>query len=189
MGPLFFPKSSDLRRWFEENHYKEKELWVGYYKKSTGIESIDWSESVDEALCFGWIDGIRNTIDEKSYKIRFTPRKPKSHWSAVNLKKIEKLKKLGLLTQAGLDIFNKRDIKKSEQAAYVKLPEDFENKIKAKKQAFLFFEALAPSYKKASVHWIMSANQQETKLRRLEILIESCAEGKKVPPLRRKNEK
>ena len=186
MGPLFFPKSSDLRHWFEENHQKENELWVGYYKKASGFESIDWSESVDEALCFGWIDGIRNTIDDKRYKIRFTPRNPKSHWSAVNLKKIEQLKMLSLMTKAGLDIFNKRDKKKSEQASYeqkeLELPAEFEKKISANIKAFEFFKKLAPSYKKASLHWILSAKRTETKLKRLKILITSLNKEKKYRP-------
>ncbi len=190
--PLFFPKQTDLRKWFTENHDGEKELWIGYYKKVTGIESIDWSQSVDEALCFGWIDGIRKSIDEQSYKIRFTPRNQKSNWSNVNLAKIKNLKKLGLMTEAGMNIFNKRDIEKYENASYeqkeVKLSQEYENKIQANKKTFEFFENLAPSYKKATIHWVMSAKREETRLNRLDVLIQSCKERKKVPPLRRKNE-
>ncbi len=192
MEPRFFPNQADLRKWFAENHANEKELWVGYYKKATRIESIDWSQSVDEALCFGWIDSIRKSIDEKSYKIRFTPRNPKSNWSAVNLKKMEVLKKSGLMTLAGLDIFNKRDKQKSVQASYeqkeIEFSLEFENQIKSDKSAFEFFENLAPSYKRMSVHWIMSAKREETKLKRLDVLIQSCKEGKKIPPLRSNKE-
>ena len=89
--PKFFPTPADFRKWLAENHDKEQALWVGFYKKATKIPSITWSESVDQALCYGWIDGIRKSIDEKSYKIRFTPRRPKSIWSAVNIKKIAEL--------------------------------------------------------------------------------------------------
>jgi uncharacterized protein YdeI (YjbR/CyaY-like superfamily) len=189
MEAKFFPTSADLRSWFEKNHEQEKELWIGYHKKATGIESIDWSQSVDQALCFGWIDGIRNSINEKSYKIRFTPRNPKSHWSAVNLKKVDELKKSGQMTKAGLHVYNIRDKEKSEQAAYeqkeIKLSKEFENKIRANNKAYEFFETLAPSYKRASIHWIMSAKKEETRLSRLEVLIQSSEEGQKVPPLRK----
>ena len=103
--PIFFADSNKLRKWFEKNHKKEKELIVGFYKVSSGKPSITWSQSVDEALCFGWIDGIRISIDEESYCIRFTPRNPKSNWSAINIKKVEELKKLGLMKPEGLDCF------------------------------------------------------------------------------------
>ncbi|KAA3614853.1 MAG: bacteriocin-protection protein [Calditrichaeota bacterium] len=188
MKTIFFPTQSDLRKWFEENHEHVKEIWVGYYKKATGIESIDWSQSVDEALCFGWIDGIRKSVDDKSYKIRFTPRNPKSHWSAVNLKKMEVLQKKGLITEAGLEVFNLRDKTKSEHSSYEqkvkKLPAEYENKIKVNIKAYKFYKELAPSYKKATIHWIVSAKKEETKLRRLQILIQSCEENLKVPLLR-----
>jgi len=180
--PLFFPKPTDLRKWFEQNHKTEKELWVGYYKKASGIESIDWSQSVDEALCFGWIDGIRKSIDDKSYKIRFTPRNPKSHWSAVNLKKMDILQKNGLMTKAGLDVFNKRD--KEIEKKEIHLPNNFLEKIKQNQKAYKFFETLAPSYKKATIQWIISAKREETRLRRLDVLIQSSEEGLKVPLLR-----
>ncbi len=191
--PYFFPKQTDLRNWFKENHKTEKELWVGYYKKDSGIESVDWSQSVDEALCYGWIDGIRKSIDEKSYKIRFTPRRVNSHWSAVNLKKVAALKQLGLMTKPGLDVYNQRDKQKSNQASYeepdVKLSAKLEEQIKTSKKAYTFFNALAPSYKKSTIHWLMSAKREETKKNRLEVLIQSCEQGKKIPLLRRKNEK
>src|SRR5437868_3468723 len=113
MQPIFFAKQSDLRKWFEKNHDKEKELWIGFYKTNSGKPSITWPESVDQALCFGWIDGVRKSLGEDSYVIRFTPRKPKSIWSAINIKKVEELTKLGLMHPAGIDAFNKRDEKKS----------------------------------------------------------------------------
>lgn len=107
-NPTFFKDQYAFRQWLEENHQDAEELYVGFYKKGTGKENVTWSESVDQALCFGWIDGVRHKIDEERYCIRFTPRRIESNWSAVNLRKIEKLKKAGLMHQAGLDIFEKR---------------------------------------------------------------------------------
>ena len=112
--PKFFSRQSDLRKWFEKNHVKETELWIGYHKVRSGKPSITWSQSVDEAVCFGWIDGIRKSIDETSYVIRFTPRKPKSTWSAVNIQKVAELSKNGLMSQAGLAAFEKREEAKSK---------------------------------------------------------------------------
>lgn len=188
MKPVFFKNPSDLRFWFEENSEKEKELIVGYYKKTSAKQSVDWPQSVDEALCFGWIDGIRKRIDDQSYQIRFTPRNPKSHWSRINVEKAEKLIKNGLMKPAGLKLYKNRDKEKSEQASYeqqnVELREDFIRQIKKNKKAWDYYQnRLAPSYKKASIHWIMSAKQEETKVRRLTILIESSENEQKVPPL------
>ena len=188
MKPVFFPRQSDLRKWFEKNSGKEKELIIGYYKKATAIPSVDWSQSVDEAICFGWIDGIRKRIDDESYQIRFTPRNPKSHWSKVNIEKAENLIKKGLMKPAGLKLYKNRDKNKSGRASYeqqnVELREDFIEQLKKNKKAFdFFYNRLAPSYRKATIHWVMSAKQEETKLRRLNILIESSAKEEKVPPL------
>lgn len=188
MEPVFFPAQLDLRTWFEKNAETASELIVGYYKKNTGIPSIDWSQSVDEAICFGWIDGIRKSIDNKSYMIRFTPRNPKSHWSNVNIKKAEKLIKLGLMKPAGLRLFKNRDKSKSGRASYeqqhVELRKDFTDKIRLNKKAWNYFSnQLAPSFRKVSIHWVMSAKQEETKLRRLKILIDSCEQEQKIPAL------
>ena len=187
MSPLFFPTQSDLRKWFEKNHNKADELWIGYYKKATGKPSITHQEAVDEALCFGWIDGIRKSIDEKSYKNRFTPRRKGSNWSAVNIKRIKELIKLGLVKPAGLEAFKKRDIKKTNQYSFeqnkIKMPLEFEKKIKANKKAWDYFQKLPPSAKKPSIWWIVSAKKEETKLRRLNILIQCSEEGRKIPPL------
>src|SRR3954466_13273011 len=113
MTPTFFTKQSDFRKWLQKNHKKETELLVGFYKVNSGKPSMTWSESVDEALCFGWIDGVRRTIDETAYQIRFTPRKASSIWSAVNIKKVEELKKKGLMKEAGLEAFSKRKEERS----------------------------------------------------------------------------
>ncbi len=190
--PTYFAHPGELRRWFEQNHTTVDELWVGFYKKATGIPSVDWPQSVDEALCFGWIDGIRKKIDEKSYMIRFTPRRANSHWSAVNIANVKRLKKEGLMTPAGIEAFNQRTAKRSKQFSYeqetVELAPPYLQKIKQDPAAWAFFNNLAPSYQKASRYWVMSAKQEKTRLRRLEQLIGSSAAGKKIPLLRRPGE-
>ncbi len=191
MTPHFFPISADFRQWLEKHHETEKELIVGFYKKATKIPSMTWSESVDEAICFGWIDGIRKSIDDKSYTIRFTPRRPNSIWSAVNLKKIEELTQKGLMKPAGIAIFEKRKEGKSKIYAYeqkqqMKLDAAYEAQIKANKKAWAYFDALAPSYKKATIWWIMSAKREETRGRRLKVTITSSEDGLKIPHLRKR---
>ncbi len=187
MSPFFFPTQSDLQKWFEKNHNKADELWVGYYKKSTGRPSITWQESVDEALCFGWIDGIRKSIDEESYKIRFTPRRKDSIWSAVNIKRIKELKKLGLVKPSGLEAFKKRDEKKAKLYSFeqkkVILPKELEKKIKTNKKAWEYFQKLPPYAKRVSTWWVISAKKEETKLNRLNTLIKCSEEGRKIPLL------
>ncbi|MCB0494848.1 MAG: YdeI/OmpD-associated family protein [Cyclobacteriaceae bacterium] len=191
-NPTYFKNPEELRSWFEKNHKSEKEIWVGFFKKGTGIESITWPESVDQALCFGWIDGIRKKVDEESYKIRFTPRSVKSHWSAVNLDKVKQLKKEGLMKPEGLKIFNARDKENAKKASYESeektLTKELESKLRANKKANAFFKNMAPSYRKTTIHWIMSAKQEATRIRRFDILIESCLEGRKIPLLRREGE-
>jgi uncharacterized protein YdeI (YjbR/CyaY-like superfamily) len=187
MKPIFFARQSDFRKWFEKNHLKEKELLVGFYKTGSGKPSITWPQSVDEALCFGWIDGIRRSIDEESYSIRFTPRKPKSIWSAVNIKKAEELISKGLMKPEGLAAFEKKEDHRSKIYSYEKspsiLPSDFEKKLKANKKAWKYFQSLAPSFQKLSIHWVMSAKQEKTKLARLERLIADSESGSKIKPL------
>lgn len=181
--PIFFPKQSDLRKWFEKNYKKEKEILVGFYKVSSGKPSITWSQSVDEALCFGWIDGIRRSVDKGSYSIRFTPRNPKSNWSAINIKKVKKLTKLGLMKPEGLAAFSFRKEEKSQIYSYenpaVTFNESYEKKFKANKQAWKFFQSMAPLYQKTTTRWVMSAKQETTRLKRLEELIQDCTVGKK----------
>ncbi len=188
-SPLFFPAAADFRTWLEENHEGESELWVGYYKVATGKPSLTWPESVDQALCFGWIDGIRKRIDDESYKIRFTPRKPGSIWSAVNIEKMEALKKDGLVSPAGLAAYDKRTVERSKIYAYerktVEMSAEFEDRIRGNAKAWQYWEQLAPYAKKASTHWVMSAKREETRQRRLKILIASSEQGLKIPGLRR----
>ena len=143
MTSKFFTDQAHFRMWLEENHKKENELLVGFYKKNSEKHNMTWSQSVDEALCFGWIDGVRRSIDEESYCIRFTPRRPSSTWSSVNIKKVEELIKNGLMQPAGLEIYNKRKEEKSRVASYESDPKQLdkllENKFKANKTAWDFF--------------------------------------------------
>ena len=187
MGLVFFPKQSDFRKWLGKNHDRKKELLVGFYKVSSGIPSITWSESVDEALCFGWIDGLRKSVDKDSYCIRFTPRKAKSIWSAINIKKVEELTQKGLMRPAGLEIFNKREENKSRIYSFEnrpkKLNRDFENKFKEDKKAWSQFLSMPPSYQKTAIFWVMSAKQEATRQKRLDMLIKDSKEGQKIKPL------
>ena len=181
MKPIFFAKQSDFRKWLEKNHKKETELLVGFHKVDSGNPSMTWSESVDQALCFGWIDGVRKSLDKDRYQIRFTQRKPTSTWSAINIKKMETLVQQGLMQPAGLESFKKRNEKKSEIYTYeneeVKLSPEFEKRFKANKIAWNYFQSLAPSYKKTSSSWVMRAKQEVTKLKRLNALIADSEAG------------
>ena len=181
MTPIFFAKPSDFRKWLQKNHKKETELLVGFHKVGSGKPSMTWSQSVDEALCFGWIDGVRKSIDKDSYQIRFTRRKPTSIWSAINIKKMEELSKQGLMQPAGFASFEKRTEGKSKIYSYEKeepqLSQNFIRLFKANKKAWNYFQSLAPSYKKVSTHWVMSAKQEATRLKRLNQLISESAAG------------
>ncbi|HYG50549.1 MAG TPA: YdeI/OmpD-associated family protein [Flavobacteriales bacterium] len=181
MKPTFFATPYEFRKWLKKNHKTEKELLVGFYKVDSGKPSMTWSQSVDQALCFGWIDGVRKSIDDKSYTIRFTPRKPGSIWSAVNIKKVAELTKQGLMQEAGLEIFKKRSESKSAVYAYeqgeTKLTPAFEKQLKADKKAWGYFQALAPGYRKLSIRWVMSAKQEATQIKRLNMLIADCKAG------------
>jgi uncharacterized protein YdeI (YjbR/CyaY-like superfamily) len=187
MKPKFFQSPLQFRKWLEKNHLKEKELLVGFYKTNSGRPSITWPQSVDEALCFGWIDGIRRSIDDESYSIRFTPRKPKSTWSAVNIKKVEDLKQKGLMKPAGLAAFEKREESNSKIYSYekvpVKLSAQFEKKLRANKKAWTFFKSLSTSVRNVSIHWVMSAKQEKTRISRLERLIKDSESQNKIKPL------
>ncbi|MBI5475993.1 MAG: YdeI/OmpD-associated family protein [Ignavibacteriales bacterium] len=184
MNPIFFSSQSKFRKWLNKNHKNETELLVGYYKVGSGKPSMTWSQSVDEALCFGWIDGIRRSIDKESYCIRFTPRKLSSNWSVVNINKVKTLIKQRLMRQAGLEVFNNRKKDKSKtysfENAAKKFTENFETKFKSNKQAWDFFIAQPPSYKKMVIHWIMSAKQESAQLSRLEKTITESKRQKRL---------
>ncbi len=185
---IFFNNQEEFNDWLEEHHAEASEIWVGYFRISTGRASLTWSASVDAALCFGWIDGIRKTIDKQSYKIRFTPRKVNSVWSVVNVKKVKALIQLGKMRPEGMHVFNNRTDAQgySSEQRNVELAKEYEEQIKANQPAWLSFTNLAPSYKRDSIWWVMSAKKEETRLRRLGILIASSEEGLKIPTLRKK---
>ena len=182
-GPTFFKTPGYFRKWLQENHARKDELWVGFYKVKTGIPSMTWPQSVDQALGFGWIDGIRKSIDDKSYMIRFTPRRSGSIWSAVNLKRFVE----GLITPAGQATFDARDKRKTNRYSFeqdkVNLPAEYEKQFRRNRKAWTFFQSLPPSAKKPSVWWVMSAKRKETQLKRLGILISSSEKQEKIPPL------
>ncbi|MES2773959.1 MAG: YdeI/OmpD-associated family protein [Bacteroidota bacterium] len=184
MTPTFFSKPSEFRQWLQKNHKKETELLVGFYKVDSGLPSMTWSQSVDEALCFGWIDGVRKSIDKDSYTIRFTPRKPTSIWSAINIEKMEQLTKQGLVKPAGLASFELRKEHKSRIYSHeneaATLAAEFLKTFKKNKKAWQFFTTQAASYQKVINHWIMTAKQKETQLRRLEKVMAESENNKRV---------
>ena len=185
MKPTFFTTPADLRKWLNEHHESETELLVGFYKKDSGKPSITWPESVDEALCVGWIDGIRKGVDEESYTIRFTPRKSGSIWSAVNIARVEPLTQEGRMKPAGLKAFEKRRENKSgiysyEQRDQIELSEAETTAFKANLKAWDFFESQPGSYRKAVLWWIVSAKKDETRAKRVATLIDDCANGQRI---------
>ena len=190
MEPTTFERPQDFRAWLEQHHDSEPELWVGYYKKGSGKPSMTWPESVDEALCYGWIDGIRKSIDAEAYMIRFTPRRARSIWSAVNIARVAVLTDAGRMRPAGLEAFEARREDRSgiysyEQRDQAKLEPAYEKRFRAKKKAWAAFETMPKSYRQAAIRWVMTAKKEETRERRLATLIEDSAAGRTVPPLTR----
>ncbi len=189
MKPTFFSTPADFRRWLEKHHAGTTELLVGFYKKGSGKPSITWPQSVYEALCFGWIDGIRRSLDEHRYTIRFTPRKPDSNWSAVNLKRVRELIAAGRMHPAGLKTFQNRDKRKAgysyEERKKIQLPPEYEQKLRANVKAWSFFEAQAPWYRRVASFWVMSAKKEETRLKRLATLIRDSENGRIIGPMKR----
>lgn len=185
MKPKFFKTPADFRKWFEAHHVSAPQLWVGFYKKTSGKPSITWPQSVDEALCFGWIDGIRKSIDDVSYKIRFTPRQPRSTWSAVNIKRAQQLIDQELVRPAGLKAFAAREENRSGIYSYEQrtpeLPNQYGKKLKKDLAAWKFFQAQPPSYRRAANWYVLSAKKEETRLKRLNALIEYSAQGRRIP--------
>jgi uncharacterized protein YdeI (YjbR/CyaY-like superfamily) len=186
----FFATPNEFRAWFERHHATSRELLVGFYKKGSGRPSITWPESVDQALCFGWIDGVRRSIDQESYSIRFTPRRTGSNWSTINVNRVKELTASGLMRDAGLEAFRRRMEDKSgiysyEQRHSAKLTRADENRFKANKKAWAFFRAQPPWYRKTATHWVVSAKKEETQRRRLATLISDSAMGRTIGPLTR----
>lgn len=183
--PKFFATPAAWRAWLAKNHDKTSELLVGFYKKGSGKPSITWPESVDEALCYGWIDGVRKSLGEAAYTIRFTPRRPTSNWSAVNVRRVGVLTKEGRMTPAGLAAFAARKAGKTatygyEQSHTPKLPRALESKFRAKANAWGFFSEQPPGYRRSCLRWIAGAKKEETRERRLAILIKLSARGERL---------
>ena len=182
--PRYFRSPSEFRKWLEKNHAKADELVVGFYKKGTGKPSMTWPEAVDEALCFGWIDGIRKGVDEERYTNRFTPRRPTSNWSAINMKRVAELEKLGRMTDAGRAAFAKRSEKRSGIYSYENKPEELpaaqQKRFRANKKAWKFFTEQPPGYRRVALYWVLSAKKAETRERRLDTLIADSAAGRRL---------
>ena len=186
--PRFFRTPEEFRAWLEKNHASRTELWVGYYKKGSGRPSMTWPESVDEALCFGWIDGIRKGIDAERYMNRFTPRKPKSNWSAVNVARVTELERAGRMRPAGRAAFASRATERSGAYSYenrhkAALSPEQERRFRRNRRAWAFFEQQPPGYRRTMVWWVVSAKRPETRERRLESLIEHSAAEKRIPAM------
>jgi uncharacterized protein YdeI (YjbR/CyaY-like superfamily) len=184
MKPAFFESAKKFRKWLEKNHETASELLVGFYKKGSGNPSITWPESVDQALCFGWIDGVRRRIDDVSYTIRFTPRRQTSIWSAINIKRATELKELGLMHAAGHAAFDRRRDDKSRIYSYENAPKTFsaadEKKFRANKKAWQFFNEQPPSYRRLATYRVMGARKEETHAARLAKLIDASARGRRL---------
>jgi uncharacterized protein YdeI (YjbR/CyaY-like superfamily) len=180
----FFRRPADFRKWLERNHATARELLVGFHKKDSGKPSVTWQESVDEALCFGWIDGVRKRVDEASYTIRFTPRKPTSTWSAINIGRVEVLTREGRMTPAGLKAYAARRENRSGIYSYeqrsAELPEPYAGMLRKNGAAWRFFEAQPPGYRKLMSWRIVSAKKEETRLKRVQELIAASKEGRRL---------
>lgn len=190
---LFFATQARLRDWFDTNHETATELWLGSYKKATGRPSVTWSESVDEALCVGWIDSVRYSLDAERSAQRFTPRRAGSNWSAINVAKVAALRAAGRMRPAGEAAFAlRRDdrtaIYSFEQAGFPELPAEEEARFRAIAAAWSWFAAKSPSFRKQALHWVISAKRPETRERRLATLIEDSAAGRPISHMRRPGE-
>jgi uncharacterized protein YdeI (YjbR/CyaY-like superfamily) len=187
---VFFATPADFRAWLEANHDAVEEQWVGFYKVGTRIPSITWQESVDEALCLGWIDGLRKKVDNEAYKIRFTPRRPDSRWSAKNVASVESLVAEGRMQPSGLRAYESRRDDKSgtysyEQRNDAALGPQYEKQFRENRGAWQFFQQQAPWYRRTAAFWVISAKKEETRLRRLGTLIDDSAAGRTIAPLTR----
>jgi uncharacterized protein YdeI (YjbR/CyaY-like superfamily) len=186
----FFASPEEFRGWLERHHESETELWVGFHKRGTGRPSMTWPESVEQALCFGWIDGVRRSLGDESYAIRFTPRKPRSTWSKVNVEKVAELERRGLMRDAGRRAFERREEDRTaiyayEQDGEAKLPPVYEDRFRGNVAAWEWFQSQAPWYRRTAIRWVVSAKREETRERRLRALIEDSAAGRTIGPLTR----
>ncbi len=185
----FFKTPADLRRWLERNHASRAVLWVGFHKRAAGKPSITWPEAVDQLLCYGWIDGVRVSVDQNSYAIRTTPRKPRSIWSAVNVRRARDLIRTGLMQEAGLAVFSRRDAARTNRYSFEReqahLGSPRLKAFKANARAWRWFESQAPWYRKTAIWWVESAKQEKTREKRFAALLADSAAGLPVAPLRR----
>lgn len=192
MTPRFFKSPSKLRTWFQKNHDRAPELRLGFFKLKSGKASVTYRQALDEALCFGWIDGVRNGIDDESYAIRFTPRKPRSNWSQVNVKRAEELEALGLMHSSGLAAFRARDDARIGAYSYeerYRLDAASETLFRKNKRAWQFFESQPPGYRRLASWWVMSAKKEETRAKRLVVLIDDSASERRIAQLTRPSRK
>lgn len=187
MTPRFFDTAAALRAWMARNHAKEPALWIGFYKTPSGRGGITYRQALDEALCHGWIDGVRKTLDRERWTIRFTPRRPKSRWSRVNLARVDELLRAGRMAAPGKKAYAARDSAPKRGYSYESRPQRLaparEKAFRANRRAWAFFEAQPPSYRRTSCFWIESAVQEATRARRLAQLIASSARGQRLGPI------
>ena len=188
MEPIFFESPDEWRAWLARHHATARELWVGFHKRGTGRPSLTWPESVDQALCYGWIDGVRKSLGPERYAIRFTPRRPGSTWSRVNLRRVEELEALGLMQPPGRAAHVARKAAKSgiysyEQRAAPRFSPEQERAFKRHRKAWTYFQREAPWYRRTATHWVVSAKREETRARRLATLIADSATGRRIAPL------
>jgi uncharacterized protein YdeI (YjbR/CyaY-like superfamily) len=187
-APTFFATPAEFRAWLEAHHATASELLVGFHKKGSGLQGITWPESVDQALCFGWIDGVRRSLGDTSYTIRFTPRRARSIWSTVNIARAQELREQGLMHPAGIAAFEARSTERSstysfEQRGPIELSAKDAETLRANADAWAFFQAQPPSYRKAAIWWVISAKREETRCRRLATLIDDSANGRRIRSL------
>ena len=191
MKPRFFSTPDKFREWLERNHDSTSELLLGFHKKSSGKKSITYAEALDEALCYGWIDGVRKNLNETSYTIRFTPRKARSIWSLVNVKHVERLTREGRMRPAGIEAYGRRDPKRTGIYAFENRPREFspefEKAFRKNKIAWTFFQEQPPGYKRVIVFWVMEAKKEETRMRRFKQLVELCEKGLRLGLLQSKS--
>jgi uncharacterized protein YdeI (YjbR/CyaY-like superfamily) len=189
LKPIYFNSPQEFYDWLQKNHASADEVYVGFFKQHTGKRAMSWSEAVDQALCFGWIDSRANSIDEDRYMQRFTPRKPGSNWSKVNVEKVARLIEDGRMQPAGLAAFEQRTDDRTGVYSFERgdaaFPPEYEEQLRANRAAAEYFEGKPPWYRRTATHWVVSAKREETRLRRLAQLIEDSAAGLDIKPLRR----
>jgi uncharacterized protein YdeI (YjbR/CyaY-like superfamily) len=189
LKPIYFSSPQDFYDWLEQNHETADEVYVGFFKQHTGKRAMSWSEAVDQALCFGWIDSRTNSVDDDRYMQRFTPRKPGSNWSKINVEKVAKLKEAGLMRPAGLAAFERRTDDKTGVYSFERekpeLAPEYEARLRANTAAADYFDSRPHWYRRTAIHLVMSGKREETRERRLEQLIEDSAAGRDIKQLRR----